>query len=63
MDVTAVAARLRFECRARAATAEATVGFTSDGRPAVFDLRQRIRLATLDGKTLDPLRLAPRPDG
>lgn len=64
MDVTGVSTTLRFDCASHTASARAVMGFTSDDEhDDVFDLRQHIRSAALDGATVDPALLAPRPDG
>jgi hypothetical protein len=62
MDVTSISARLHFDCLSRTARAAATVRFTSDELPVLFDLRQRITAATLDGTAIDPERLAHTTD-
>jgi hypothetical protein len=63
VDVTAISARLTFECASRTAYAQATMRFRAEGGPLYFDLRQRIESATLDGEPLDPERLSPRHEG
>ena len=62
VDVTAVDATLSFDCRVRVARADAVVHFTVSDEPAVFDLRQEIDEAVLDGERLDLARLASTPD-
>ena len=62
MDVTSIEATLQFDCRRRVARADAVMRFTVSGVPAVFDLRQEISEAELDGSRLDLDRLAPTPD-
>ncbi|MBW3616019.1 MAG: hypothetical protein KY439_12045, partial [Actinobacteria bacterium] len=37
--------------------------FTTDERPLLFDLRQRVLSAALDGERVEPSALAPRPTG
>jgi len=63
VDVTAVNARLAFDCRTHQAMGEASVQFVADDRTGVFDLRQRIEAATLDGLAVDAERLRPNADG
>lgn len=63
MDVTEIAARLVFDCSTKTARGEAVMRFRAEGRPCLFDLRQRIDSATLDGLALDPSRLAPTAEG
>jgi hypothetical protein len=62
MDVTSISATLHFDCRSRTARGSATVRFRAPELPGVFDLRQRIESATLDGSALDPERLAHTTD-
>lgn len=63
MDVIAVDARLSFDCARRKAYGEAVVRFRSDDRPLLFDLRQRVTGAQLDGQTLEPAAVAPGLNG
>lgn len=59
IDIRQVQARVVFDATARAARAEATVEFIAggeDGSP-IFDLRQEINSAQLDGQPLDLARL------
>lgn len=63
MDVSAVEATLSFDCRVRVARAETVMRFTQSDRGGVFDLRQDIESAELDGSPLDVSALAPTTDG
>jgi hypothetical protein len=68
VDVTALDATLSFDARVRAARADAVMRFAVEegGGPQVnmvFDLRQEIGKAWLDGSPLDVERLARTPDG
>ena len=61
MDVTAVEAALSFDCRGGVARSETVVRFTVEDAdaPTVFDLRQEIESAQLDGSALAVESLAP----
>lgn len=63
MDVSAVDARLSFDCAHRRARGAALVRFSSDGRPLLFDLRQRVTSAAVDGEQLEPSVVAPLATG
>lgn len=65
MDVTAVDATLSLDCRVRLARGEAVVHFTvgDDDAPSVFDLRQEVTAAVLDGSRVDVDVLALGDDG
>ncbi|HEX7167008.1 MAG TPA: hypothetical protein VF230_08505 [Acidimicrobiales bacterium] len=56
MDVTAIDATLSFDCRVRMAYVESVVRFeiVDDGLEPVFDLRQHVSSAELDGASIDP---------
>jgi hypothetical protein len=63
VDVTGVHARIEFDCAKRVARAESTMRFTSQDVPAVFDIRQQVEAALLDGEPLDTEKLRPDAEG
>lgn len=63
MDVTAVDARLVFDCGSHTAFGSATMSFVGDGQPGYWDLRQHVDAAWLDGTSLPVSGLEPNRDG